>query len=488
MNQNPLEPQNVPNEDKSLLSPINSVPEEGFSSDTKEQSSSIESSPSVLSPLNNELDKKSPESSITSYSANDVQKVRKKVKLKLIIPIILVILLIGLVYGYFGYYMSPNTIWNNSLGNASIGYNKLVNYFNAGSRQHYSGVNISGTFNLQSGTNHYNGVVNIQSEGQTSLATINLDLGLGKVELNERSLPATGSPDPNVYLQINGINQFNNYFSAYAPLLDNLNGQWVEIDHNIIADAVSQSTKNQTSNLLPTWSNIGSFLLTTDLINKKYLFSTNKSDAVLIIKKNYGAQNINGIYAEHYLVGFNKINARFYLSALCNAYMNSSLGNYLKQNTNSSSTNNSSICNTFADRANSLNNADTFQLWDDVNSRIPYMIRFTSNNNPLENYIDVGLDQNASNNYPFFIEAIGKTGNTTIHLLSNITLDTSNRSIVAGIKVADGSTIFNGSFSFLPSNKTISTQAPTASVPLTTELNNLNLGALASTLPVGKGN
>ncbi len=403
----------------------------------------------------------------------------KKNKFLFILVIIIVVLFGGSAYAYFGYYMSSATIWNDSLGNASSGYNKLVSYVNTQSTAGYKGISVNGSFNLQMGSSHDNGSLNFESYDKNSTASIKLDFGVSNLDLEERSIAVSASLDPNLYFQVNGVNQLGGYFPNEAPILDKINGQWIEVDHNLIADLTSSSSSKQASTPSPSWSSLGSYLLTTSSINKKYLFSSNKSYAVLRILKSYGKETINGVNTEHYLVGFNKANTKSYLNALCSAFVSSSLGNYFKQQSNSLFQLNASSCSNFSASANSLNSSDTFQLWDNVDNRIPYMVRFSKKNNPLENYIDLGLNYNNGTSYPFFITGTSKSYGATTNFTSNITLDTSNNSLLATLNVTSNSSnnkdVFNGNFSFIPTDKVLNVQVPAGSIPLPTELNNLGI-------------
>lgn len=459
---------------------------------------SLSSSSSEYSPPNVDTSTDIPGSDETEISqasiiSSDTQKPKtnKKFKLLLVLVIVIIVLLGGAAYAYFGYYMSPSTIWNDSLANTSSGYNKLVSYVNTQSAVHYSGVNVNGSFNLQMGSNHSNGSLNFKSYNKSSTASIKLDLGAGNLDLEERSIAVSSSLEPDVYFQVNGINQLASSLPSYAPLLDKINGQWIVVDHNLFADLISQGSNNKTSSLAPSWSSIGSFLLTTSSINQKYLFSSNKSYAVLNILKSYGQETINGVNTEHYLVGLNKANTKSYLNALCSAFVNSSLGSYFKQQSNSLFQLNASDCSNFSASANSLNSSDTFQLWDNIDKRMPYMVRFSDKNNPLQNYIDFGLNYNGGTSYPFFISGTSKSNGATANLSSNITLNTSNNSVVSTVNVTYNSTskdIFNGNFSFAPTDNKINVQAPAGAIPITTELNNLGISSQLSGLPISVTN
>ena len=456
-------------------------------------SSSSEYSPSNVDTSTDISGSDETEISQASIISSDTQKPKtnKKFKLLLVLVIVIIVLLGGAAYAYFGYYMSPSTIWNDSLANTSSGYNKLVSYINTQSAVHYSGVNVNGSFNLQMGSNHSNGSLNFESYNKNSTASIKLDLGAGNLDLEERSIAVSSSLEPDIYFQVNGINQLASSLPSYAPLLDKIDGQWIVVDHNLLADLISQGSNNKTSSLAPSWSSISSFLLTTSSINQKYLFSSNKSYAVLNILKSYGQETINGVNTEHYLVGFNKANTKSYLNALCSAFVGSSLGNYFKQQSNSLFQMNASSCSNFSGSANSLNSSDTFQLWDNIDKRMPYMVRFSDKNNPLQNYIDLGLNYNGGTSYPFFISGTSKSNGATTNLSSNITLNTSNNSVVSTVNVTYNSSskdIFNGNFSFVPTNNKINIQTPEGTIPITTVLSNLGISSQLSGLPISGAN
>ena len=461
-------------------------PDQPISEDTPDQEERNKQSNGSISSINTSSTKAEDstpgvvdsELSKGTHISSENRRIRSKGRLKFIVVvgILLVILFGGIAYAYLGYYMSPTTIWDDSLSNASSSYNRLVNYLNAQPIKHYSGVDAKGSFSVQSGSNHYNGSLDIESYRKTSTASLKLDLGVGSLDVEERSLPVVGASSPNVYLQVNGVNQLGPYTDGYAPLLDKINGQWVEIDHNLISDIASQVSKNRSSKSLFTWSDISSYLVTTEQINKQYLFSTNKSDAVLTVIKNYGQQTVKGINTEHYLVGFNKPNTKSYLYALCNAFVNSAIGSYIKQNVSALVQLNSSTCQNVEDSANTLNSSDTIQVWDNTSTRMPYMIRINGHGNFAANYVAMGLSYNGGNSYPFFIQGLNKINTTTINYSINATLNTANNTFNTTISAtySNGSKVnFNANFIFQPTNRVISVQVPSSSVPLPTVLNNV---------------
>ena len=392
---------------------------------------------------------------------------------------VLVLIFGGSAYAYFGYYMSPSTVWKDSLSNTGKGYDSLITYLNTQSKTHYSGVKENGSFTLSSDGTNFDGSVMAQSYNNNATASVKLDLGVSKIDLEARTVPA-GTNAADIYLQVNGIKSIEQSLGTnFGPQIDNLDGQWIVVDHNLIADLEQQLLKQQGNKPQLHWSDINSFLVSAGQVNQQYVFTTNPSKSVTKIVKTYGKETVDGHKTIHYQVGFVKANVKAYITAMCGALSDSGLGTYIKAQTGQA-VKDSSDCKDAENSADQIKSSDTVDVWADASHRILYKVRVSDpSNNPAQNFVDVGLNYTGGSSYPFFINEQNKDSSDTGSFSVVATLDSKANTLKAVVKGSDkGASSFslNGNFTVSPSNQKLSESAPSKAIPITTVINNLGLG------------
>ncbi len=411
------------------------------------------------------------------------RKMPKRMKLGLLIAGIVVLLGGGAAAFYFGYYMNPSVVWSQSLGNMNQGYNQLVSYINNYNSAHYQGYSLRGSFQLHEGGNSYDG--SLQSAGNNKNATISakVDLGVTKLDLEMREVAVSGSREPDIYLQLNGIKSLDSALgNTLSPQLTSLDGQWIIIDHNLLNDLestiIQQQSQSQAAGL--TMADINSLLKSIGQINQKYLFTTNSSTAVTKVIKSYGQVSINGHSADHYLVGLIPAHLQAYISDMCTTISQSNAARV----TVGGAAANPSSCKQLATSAGQ-SNSTTFDVWADVNTRLIYQVQFKGAPNTASNLVDVGLNYKGGNSYPFFISGQDGNGPDATHYSGGITLNSDTHSLALSFDSSGGgnnATSFTSSFNVAPTDQTVSVQAPSGAEPIITVLNNLGLGAYAAVL------
>ncbi|HUD10169.1 MAG TPA: hypothetical protein VMR28_00685 [Candidatus Saccharimonadales bacterium] len=429
-----------------------------------------------------------PSGTVTPTGSGSNKPPKNKKKRLIIIAAVVVVLAGALAAAYFGYYMNPNFIWKQSLGDTNIVYSKLVSDLNTENQSHYKGITENGSFNLQSGGTSYNGSLAIQSDGSNSSVSAKADIGVAKVDVEERGITAAGNSAPDIYLQVNGINNLNSYLGpSLGQAAASLNGKWIVVDHNLIIDLKNEMTKEQKTTSTPplTWTDVNSFLQAAGKVNKQYLFTTNKKTAVTTVVKKYGRETVNGHDTYHYKIGFIPANTKAYVTAMCSALQQSDLGAYLKSVTNQD-VGTSSTCKQLEASAGKIKSSDTVDVWADVNHRVIYKVRSYGTQNPAQNFVDIGLNYTGSSSVlPFFVSGQTKSGtnNTTFAVVA--TLNTNDQSVGVTVNVqttGSDATKLSGNFSFKPTNTTLSLTPPQGAIPITTVLNQFGLGGTLTEL------
>ena len=407
----------------------------------------------------------------------------------LVLVAVLLLVLGGAAVAYFGYYMNSSTIWSDSLANTGKGYSRLVNYLNTQSTKHYTGYDENGTFNLNLNGKNYDGSLSSQSYNTNSTTSLKLDLGITKLDLEERSISTPGTSEPDLYVQMNGIKGLGIYLGTdFGPQIDSVDGQWISIDHNLLSDLSQQVLKNQSSQstfVPPSWNEISAFLQSVGSVNQKYLFSTNKSTAVMIVDHSYGTEMINGHKTYHYKIGFVKDHVKAYITALCAAFQQSSLGNSLTRSLGQT-LDFSSMCTSLETSAENIKSTDNIDVWTDVNQRLIYQVRVTDPANPAQSFVDLGLDYKGGNSYPFFVNSQSKDSSNTITYSIIATLNTNLNGLSIVVNATDKGSFpvdVKGNFSIQPNNIKLNLTPPANAKPITSILNSLGLSPFLSGLP-----
>jgi hypothetical protein len=414
-------------------------------------------------------------------------KTGKSKRFKLLVAALAAILLFGgsaSAY-YFAYYMNPNTIWSQSLSNTAKGYSALVDYLNTTSNAHYKGVSEDGSFKYQINGQNFDGNMSFKSDGTHSSGSMDVGLALTRVKVNFLGVKPANADMADLYFQANGIKGLGDFLgSDFGKKFNNLDGQWIVIDHTLLEDIKSQVTKSASNSTTLNWPDVVAAAKSFGDVNKQYVFTTKKDKSVTTVVKQYGVETINGHKVYHYKVGFVKQNVKSYITALRDALKSSKLGTWLTAETGKSI--DDTIGYTDLEKsADNIKSSDTIDVWSDVHTRLIYKVRVSGTTNPAENYADIGLDYKGGGVYPFFLNSMVKSGSTTEKSSFTATLNTNTREFV--IKLNDNTTgdtksSLSGTFTFKPSNDTVSVTIPKNAKTLSAVLDELGLGDLFNAL------
>ncbi len=407
----------------------------------------------------------------------------KSEKMMLILLVVIVLLGGSAAAFYYGYYINPSVVWRESLNNTGLGYNKLISYVTTQSQTHYSGYTENGTFSLQALDTNYSGSFNSQSAGGNMTGSLKLDTGAGNVDVELRSIQVPGVSEPDEYFQVNGLKSVSSFFGPiYGPKLATLDGQWIVIDHNMLADLTQELNKQVQaaagSKPKLTWGDINSFLQAAGTVNQKYVFTTNSATSVTKVLKTYGEETVDGNKTFHYKVGFVPAHVKAYVAAMCSALTSSGLGTYLSKENLSSDVNSS--CQSLENAVTKINSTDSIDVWADINTRLLYKVRLSDpSNNPAENFVDIGLNYKGGSVYPFFINAQSKSGKTTYSYSVVASLNSQANAVNVALNFGsstDKTINMHASLTVEPTTSQLHLTAPANAMPITTVLTNLGFG------------
>jgi hypothetical protein len=290
---------------------------------------------------------------------------------------------------------------------------------------------------------------------------------------------ANGQTTPDVYLQVKGIKTMLDSFGLKQ--LDNLDGQWISVDHTIIETGLAQaqgSTAKKTT--LPSYADAKDAMVKFGDVNEKYIFTSDSQYAVLKNEQYLGKSTQDGRTVAGYKVGYDKAHLKAYLDAVGTALDSSGLGKWYQQ------TNNKSLSSTLqldeakksVDRAKS---DYTFNMYVDTKTKLIHKVHFVDTKDPANNYFELGLNYVGGSKYPFVFDLHGKEAGSTDVAHMALTLDSSTNQIdvqLTGSSKSDSTTTFTLNVTAKPTNDTLNITTPKGAKSVMSVLNSLGLGGL----------
>ncbi|MEK7594515.1 MAG: hypothetical protein AAB436_02690 [Patescibacteria group bacterium] len=406
----------------------------------------------------------------------------KRLKKFMIILLVLVLLLGGSAAAfYFGYYANPSLVYKQSLSNTAVGYDRLVDYVNEQSSQPSKGYIGTGSYNLAASSFDSKGKMAFKGDESNSEFTLDVGLGPNTLSADVITISSEKSASPDVYLKIDGLDDLSQLLggAAMAPTLGKLNNTWVSVDHTMIDSLTQSAGGSGTTTDSPTNAQIVDEMKAFGEVNKDYLYSTDKEKAVLTLVKKYGVETVDGHKTYHYKVALNKANVKKYITAQRNALKASKLNDWLKKNGYDTSA--YAYFDVLAQSADGIKSTDTFDMWSDLDQRIVYKFRVSDKSSPASNYVDVGLNYQGGDEYPFFMTFQSKSdkGSLTSSLTASLNTKTGNIGLKFNLKMAGPtSDTLTSEFNLKPSTSKITVAKPTGAVPLEQVIQQLGYGEL----------
>lgn len=411
-------------------------------------------------------------------------------KRRLLLPIVVVVLVLLLAGGYvFGFYLpnQPQNVFNSSLKNSGAALDKLTSYAQDQSKAKYASASLDGTLKYSSADVSFDadmkGAFDKDSNGTLQ---VNADVAGEKFTGNFRSIKASGNTSPDVYFQVTGIKPLLD--SAGVSEFDDLDGQWVAVDHTLIdtyASSLSQEVDGTSTNATdtPTADQVNDAVQAIENVNRQYIFTSDKDKAVLQYQSFKGKETMDGRSVNHYVAGYSKDHLQSYVSALKTALDGSKLNDWSKQ------ANKKSLSEVLdvSDLQDSIKNAKsdyTFDVWADTKQKVIHAVQFTDPNNKSDVF---KLTQNytGGDNYPFSFYVTSKDSGDTTTATLTATVNTSSNKVTVGADVSDKSSVsgtssFKMNLTVVPSKESVKVTAPSGSKPVAEILNELGLGGLDS--------
>jgi hypothetical protein len=390
------------------------------------------------------------------------------------------VVVVALIAGYvFGYYLpnQPANVYASSLKNSSKAITKLTNYLQDQTKTKNNSASLDSSIKVKSQQASFDATLTGKFDKTGSgEAKITADVAGQTLSADVRSVKS-GSNTPDIYVRASGIKTLLD--SQGLQSLDNLDGQWLAIDHTITDTYLAQIKQSSTStsaslNKSPTADQVNDAISKVNAVNQKYLFSTDKQTAVLTNNKFVGKETKDGRTVDHFVVGYNKDHLKAYINAMKATLDSSSLNDWSKKANDGK---NLSDVLDFTSLQASVNKADsnfTFDLWADVKTKLVHAISLkdkkdSSTTTISQNYTGGGV-------YPFTIRADGKVDGQDGSVVLNMTVDTNTHKYSLDGSYKEGTTEASFKLAITPSSSSVSEQAPAGAKPIMEVLQQLGGG------------
>ena len=399
----------------------------------------------------------------------------------------MLVLLLGGGY-VFAFYLpnTPSHVYSASLVNSGKAVDQLIKYSKQQQQVHYKSASLVGSLNVKTGGNNIQVNVSGASDGKNTTETATADFLGNNLTANFRSILAPGADFPDIYFQARTNPALLNQFGFAS-----LNGKWIELSHSYF-DTIIKSLKQQELNATlplasemkpPTPAQIDDAMNKAQVVNKQYLFTADKSKAVLTNKKFLGKTTLNGQTQDHYSVGYNKNNLAAYVTAMGAALDSSQLNDWA--HTTYKGKNLSQVMD-LSSLASSIKNTlgtYTFELWADTKTKLVSKLAFGDPSDKSFVFY-VGQNYTGGNSYPFSFGFADTQGGSSTTANLGLTLDTVTHkatvSLTGGLTGSGTGSNFSGTFTITPSENILHVAAPTGAESFQSVLNSLGLSSLSA--------
>ena len=398
--------------------------------------------------------------------------------------------------GYvLGYYIPnrPANVYKAALTNTGEGYDQLTKYAqDKDVAKKLQNTEVSGSYKVETDGASTDGKFKAHVDDKN--ATFSGDIGLGTTRMTVDGVvkDADNSDSPDLYMKVGGIKGLGAQFGM--PALDTLDSQWITIDHSLIDNLSKQVESSQglnsTSNTMaaPKEEDAVAASKVIGDVSKKYLFTSNKDNAVLEMDSFVGKETVDGKPTNHYKVKANKDHLKAYLKELGKGLDSTNLNDWAKANYDKSI---SELVNVdeMVKQVDKINSGDTFDLWVNTDTKMIHKVRFADKKDAAKNFMELGLNYSSGAEKPFFINFASDQDGTTTAGKLGMTLNTDTNAMKFELNMdedTDGATTkLTVNMDMKPSSSKVDVTVPAGAISISEALQRLGLSDYLNMLSDG---
>jgi hypothetical protein len=409
----------------------------------------------------------------------------KKLALLALLPLFLVG---GAAAAYFGYVLpnNPEYIWKTALVNTGHGLDKIPDYVS--SAKFDKSINVKGSFKVNADNLAVDGSIdgNSDDNGNSEFSGAVSASGV-KLNYDVRTIATSGS-NPDLYFKVNGLDGLGDLLGKYygaasaedktqaTKMLNGINNQWYFVDHTLLDEATNNKDGSDGINNISK-KDINDFISAISGPSKKYIFTSDQSNAAIEMKQFVGKENQDGLELNHYKVAVNKENLKKWNKEVCDNIKNNKLFKTLSFGQSQADLEKDCYDTSDIDKLDSSKTADA---WVDLHTKLIHNVRITDSKNS-KNYVDIIQNFKGGTTLPFAVGFVSDENGDKTSGLINFEYDKAVSSIkINGSAKAEGNTPGSGSFSveITPNTKEVKVEKPAGAKNIMQLANDLGLSSM----------
>jgi hypothetical protein len=347
------------------------------------------------------------------------------------------VVVLGTAAYVFGFYLpnKPENVYNSALVNTGKGYDQLVTYLdNKELASKYKSSETTGSLKVESADFSTDG--SFEVKGNEKEGTFKGDIGLGTTRLTVEgvAVDAENSDSPDLYVKVGGIKGLGANFGM--PAMDNLDDQWVSIDHSFIDTYLNQleaagGLESTASEMTPPkQDDVVDAAKAVGEVNKKYLFTDDATNGVFQMKEYIGSETVDGKDTNRYKVSVNKNNLKAYVKELGEKLDDTKLNDWVKETYDKDI---SKLMKTedMAKSVDDIKDGDTFDMWVNKETKLIHKVRFTDSEDK-KTFVDLGLNFDGGAEKPFFVSFEGEQDGVKMNMGLTLSINTETDTVKLG--------------------------------------------------------
>jgi hypothetical protein len=398
--------------------------------------------------------------------------------------------------GYvLGYYIPsrPVNVYKSALANTADGYDQLIAYSTDKEvSKKLQNSEVNGKYKIEAGEMTTDGTFSGHVDDKNASFKGDLGLGTTRVTIDGLMKDAENSDSPDTYLKVSGIKGLGEQIGV--PAVDSLDGQWVSIDHTLIDNLTKQleassgvdAASGRTA--MPTEAQLTDAAKVIGEQSKKYLFTTDKDRAVLMLDTFVGKETVDGKPTNHYKVRADKEHLKTFVKELGKELDKSKLNDWAKA---SYGKNLSEAVNVeeMVKQADGIKASDKFDVWVNTDTKLVHKVRFAEKQHADKNFMEFGLNYSGGAEKPFFINFSSDKDNMLTTGKLGVTLNTDTDNMKFDLQMQENSdgetTKISMDAKVKPADGKVDTSVPAGSISLSEAMSRLGLGDYVNALTEG---
>lgn len=299
-------------------------------------------------------------------------------KKKLIFGGVISTVVVLAIFAYIFFWFVPNrpqNVWSNGMSRTGKEIDALIQKINdpeSFKALEKNKVSIKGTAKFNDGSlnlnidskfdkDNTNNTINVSGTGADKSYNVNAEIKTKLID--DLSFP-------NIYFKIVGLSSLS---SEIPPEISKYENKWISVEQDFYKEFLN-GQENQQQNKNITQQDVMNIVKDLVLVSKQYAFSSDPKKAIFVNKEFIATEESEGIKANHYIAGINKVNLKSYCEATVNKVVNNQ--SYKKIFADQASSDAKKDALKTCDNVKNIEDDFSFDLWIDKKYKLFHKARF----------------------------------------------------------------------------------------------------------------